>query len=158
MRRSVFVLALLLTCGTLARADDGYELWLRYRPIADPARSAEYRTGLTHLVMSGSSPTLSVARDELTTGLRSLLGSGIPSESRVRRDGALVVGTPASSRIVAGLLLAGELRALGPDGFIIRDMRIGGRRVTVIAAKAPVRRPARRPAVKPAPAAPRSIA
>src|SRR2546429_5645834 len=58
-----------------------------------------------------------------TTLFRSLLGRDVPVAGAVSRDGALVVGTPASSRVVAALPLADALRQAGPEGFVIRADR-----------------------------------
>jgi alpha-glucuronidase len=68
--------AILLAVATplAARAEDGYDLWLRYRLVADAARLAEYRRALGCLVVDGDSPTLRATRDELVTGLTGLLG------------------------------------------------------------------------------------
>src|SRR2546430_14771788 len=57
-----------------------------------------------------------------------------PVARAVSRDGALVVGTPANSRVVAALPLADRLREAGPEGFVIRAMAIRGRRAIVVAA------------------------
>src|SRR5437870_13908177 len=56
----------------------GYDLWLRYRPVADAARLAEYRATITQLVVTSDSATLRAARDELARGLRGLLGRDVP--------------------------------------------------------------------------------
>jgi alpha-glucuronidase len=45
----------------------------------------------------------------------------------------LVVGTPATSPLVAGLGWAKDLSPLGPEGYLIRSTRIGGHAVTVVA-------------------------
>src|SRR5207245_11034431 len=68
------------------------------------------------------------------TGLRGLLGRDVPVARAVSRDGALVVGTPASSGVVAALPRADRLREAGPEGFVIRAMAIRGRRAIVVAA------------------------
>jgi len=115
-------------------AEDGYDLWLRYRPVADAARLAEYRANITQLVVASDAPTLRAARNELVAGLRGLLGRDVPVAGAVSRDGALVVGTPASSRVVAALPLADALRQAGPEGFVIRALAIRGRRAIVVAA------------------------
>src|SRR2546425_10551500 len=114
--------------------EDGYDLWLRYRPVADAARLAEYRATITQLVVASDGATLRAARDELVRGLRGLLGRDVPVARSVSQDGALVVGTPAGSRVVADLPLADALREAGPEGFVIRALAIGGRRAIVIAA------------------------
>ena len=132
--RSVFPWYVLLAAAQPLRADDGYDLWLRYRLVTDAARLREYRAALSHLVVEGDAPTLRAARDELAAGLGELLGTEIRLADRVRGDGAIVAGTPASSRLVAELPLAGELRRAGDEGFVLRVMRVRGRRAIVIAA------------------------
>ena len=137
-RGALVVCALLLTVAAPARAEDGYDLWLRYRPVADSARVREYRSALTHLVLEGDSPTLQAARAELATGLRGLLGAELPVGRRVLRDGALIVGTRANSPLVAAAVPAAELRAVGDEGDVLRAVRVGGRRAIVVAANSDV--------------------
>ncbi|HYU01594.1 MAG TPA: alpha-glucuronidase family glycosyl hydrolase, partial [Gemmatimonadales bacterium] len=130
---SWFALCVAVLPRTLV-AEDGYDLWLRYRLVADAARLAEYRATITQLVVAADGATLRAARDELVSGLRGLLGRDIPVARAASRDGALVVGTPANSPVVAALPLADALREAGPEGFVIRAMAIHGRRAIVIAA------------------------
>ncbi len=117
-------------------AEDGYDLWLRYRLVGDAGRLAEYRAALTHLVVEGDSPTLRAAHDELAHGLRGLLGADIPSADHVRGDGALIAGTPATSRLIAALPppVADELTRAGDEGFVLRALRVQHRQAIVIAA------------------------
>jgi len=124
--------ALLLSAP--ASAEDGYELWLRYRPV-EPAAAARYHPHASAIVQQGDSPTLEAARAELERGLGGLLGR-TPPRVAAPADGAIVIGTPASSPIVASLRL--PLEPLGREGFLIRSMRIGGKRATVIAANSDV--------------------
>ena len=58
------IAAVLLLLAAPARAEDGYDLWLRYRPM-EAAALAQYRPAATAIVTEGGSPTLHVARDEL---------------------------------------------------------------------------------------------
>jgi alpha-glucuronidase len=116
-----------------ARAEDGYDLWLRYRPVEAPAL-ARYRAAASELVVGRSSPTLDAARSELERGLSGLLAEpSFKVDTGVDRDGAVVLGTPQSSPLIAGLNL--PLGTLKPEGYLIRTVRIGGRRATVIAAR-----------------------
>src|SRR5256886_12727930 len=132
--RSVVACCVLLAAAALQLgAEDGYDLWLRYRLVGDAGRLAEYRAALTHLVVEGDAPTLRAARDELRVGLAGLLGSAIPGADSVLRDGALIAGTPATSRLVAALPLADDLRRAGDEGVVLRALRVGGRRGIVIA-------------------------
>src|SRR5688572_23928212 len=120
-----------------ARAEDGYELWLRYRRVADAARLAEYRAAVGGLSMPAETPTLRVARDELTSAPRGLTGLAARVLPHARRGGTLIVGTPASSPAIASLAsreLAAALRSAGPEGYVIRAVAFDGRPAIVIAA------------------------
>jgi len=147
MRRDAAALVLLaFALGTATRAkaqaappsEDGYDLWLRYRLISDARLLANYRAAITRLVVEGNSPTLRVARDELATGLRGLLGRSIPVDDRVRLDGSIVVGTLKGSRLISALPLAMDLAKIGQEGFLIRSATISGKRAIVVAANSDV--------------------
>ena len=102
------LLALLLLAAliapTQARAEDGYDLWLRYRPV-EAESQRQYAPAATELVGASGSATLEAAGAELHRGLSGLLGQAIPAAERVTRDGAILIGTPRSSPLVAGLNL-----------------------------------------------------
>ncbi|HEX4270356.1 MAG TPA: alpha-glucuronidase family glycosyl hydrolase [Rhizomicrobium sp.] len=135
MRRSgtrmaiVRAAAILLLLAVPARAEDGYDLWLRYHPM-DAAAQAQVRPLATAIVSEGASPSLDAAKAELVQGLSGLLDKSITAGALM--DGAVVIGTPASSSLVAGLKL--PLNALGKEGYLIRSTMVGGHAVTVIAA------------------------
>jgi alpha-glucuronidase len=123
-----------LSAGVDARAEDGYRLWLRYDLLPGRAIDA-YRSRVTSVVVPGGSATLDAVGRELVDGLSGLLGHRVPIAEAVDRDGALVVGTPRSSPIIAGLGWGRELAELGPEGFRIRSVRLGARSATVIASE-----------------------
>ena len=127
------LLAVLFVAGA-ARAEDGYELWLRYPPVSDTALVREYRSVVSSILVAGDSATSRVAREEVVRGLRGLLGTEVPLVRDVSRDGVLLVATPATSTLLAGLNLGADLSKVGNEGFLIRGMQVGGRRATVIAA------------------------
>jgi hypothetical protein len=120
-------LALIFVCGAaVAQAEDGHDLWLRYRSLNTPLLSL-YRPALKTLVITGGSSTLDAARDVLVHGLGGLLGLPVITAREIGDDGAVVVGTPTSSRIVAGLDL--PLAQAGDEGYVLRSMRWGGTRL-----------------------------
>ena len=135
MTRRLALAALLVACfAPAARAENGYDLWLRYVRVADAARLREYRGAVRYLVLGGGSPTLRAAREELTTGLDGLLAERIGERAEPSTDGAVLAGTPSSSRLIASLPLAAALRQAGRDGYVLRRMRVHGRDAIVIAA------------------------
>src|SRR5262245_46938685 len=131
VRHTLVVVALSLTAGSgaggarRAAPEDGYDLWLRYRRVASAPLLAEYRRSITQLIADDAAPRRRGARDELKAGLRGLLGADVPATRVVSRDGALVIGTPASSPVVARLSLERDLAPLGDEGFLIRAVSVG---------------------------------
>jgi len=123
-RRPILALAALaaVSLAPAARAEDGYDLWLRYRPVEGVAAVG----GVTVL---GDGPTLAAARTELERGLAGLRG-GAPAGRT-----ALLAGTSAQAQIAALKL---PLQAAGAEGYVIRSVTIDGRPTTVIAANSDV--------------------
>ena len=126
MKRRPF-LALLaaawMSCATAARAEDGYDLWLRYKPVEGAAAVGE-------VTVLGDGATLAAARGELERGLTGMRGGATPSTRA-----ALLAGTAAQPRIAA---LGLPLPAAGPEGYVIRSATVDGKPITVIAANSDV--------------------
>jgi len=118
-----------------AAAETGYDLWLRYTPVPDAALCDSYRRSASSVVVTIDSPTGRAIADELRRGLEGMLGAPIRVSARIERDGAILVGTPAASRLIAGFGWADRLERAGHEGFVIRSAFAEGRRVTVIASR-----------------------
>ena len=87
----LLVVALLLFGSTApARAEDGYELWLRYQPVTNFDLLRQYRDTVNSVLISGDSPTMRAVSTELSRGLRGLLGVDIPAVQSVALDGVLI--------------------------------------------------------------------
>lgn len=118
---------------TPSRAEDGYDLWLRYRPV--PAAQAAAALPLTRrLSPQGNSPTLDAATAELTRGLEGLLGRG-PVVAPGTGAGGIVYGVASSPAIAALGLPTSDL---GREGYVIRTVEIDGEVTTVITANSDV--------------------
>jgi alpha-glucuronidase len=115
-----------------ALAEDGYDLWLRYRPL--PSEWVEaYRHHASEITLPQSpSPTLDIARAELSRGLGGLLGTVPSVAAQPTMDGSIILGTPQSSPLVARLGLT--LKPLGAEGYVIHSLTYESHRVTIIAA------------------------
>ncbi|WP_369916715.1 alpha-glucuronidase family glycosyl hydrolase [Xanthomonas sp. NCPPB 3005] len=127
LRSACLWLAFLLPIA-VAQAEDGYDLWLRYQPLAE-AQAAPWRAAATQLVAGAETPMQQAARDELRRGLGGLLGAEPPLAASADRAGAIVLGTPATPAI-ARLRL--DTRGLGEEGYLIRSVVVEGRPVTAI--------------------------
>ena len=133
------LLSLAAAAPAHAADEDGYDLWLRYRPL-ERAAQAKLKPQARSLVLAGKpSPTTRAALGELQKGLQGLLGAA-PSTSATIQDGALVLATPAGLPELAAPSspLRAELAALGREGFLLRRTRVQGRDVTLIAANSDI--------------------
>lgn len=120
-----------MACVPAAHAEDGYDLWLRYKPI-ESADATAYQAYISQLVAADATPTQAAIRAELLRGLRGMLGATPALTNTITQAGAVVVGTPSSSPTIARLRL--DTRRLGPEGYLIRSVVIDGHAATVIAA------------------------
>src|SRR5690625_3608223 len=129
----LFAAGLLLLAASLgagrAHAEDGYRLWLRYHALP-AAVAGTYRSAATQLVAGKATPTQAATRHELLRGLQGLLGKAPPLSHDVTRDGAIVIGTPSSSPLIASLHL--DIGHLGDEGYLIKRLRVNGHVATVI--------------------------
>ncbi|WP_196221797.1 alpha-glucuronidase family glycosyl hydrolase [Sphingobium sp. CAP-1] len=115
----------------VARAEDGYDLWLRYAR-ADAPRGAGLAAHATAIVAAGTSPTLTIATQELQRGVAGMTGTTLPLSATIQQ-GALLLATPASTPS-----LPVKTDGLGSEGYAIRSMTVDGKAVTVIAANSDV--------------------
>ncbi|MEO8077626.1 MAG: alpha-glucuronidase family glycosyl hydrolase [Acidobacteriota bacterium] len=116
---------------TALTAEDGYRLWLRYAPPGSVA--AAYRPLTQQVVVEGTSATARIIQREMTAGISAMIGTAPSPAPQIARDGAVVIGTPDNSAIIRALGWNTELKTLGPEGYIIRQARIGNRSAVAIA-------------------------
>ena len=103
-----------------AEAEDGYRLWLRY-DVLPPASRADVYANASEIVVDHDSPMARSATDELHRALSGLIGHEVPVSSRVDREGAIVLTLKPGAN-------------LGTDGFRLRSVHVGGRRLIRIEA------------------------
>ena len=124
-----------VVCALPAGAEDGYDLWMRYRAI-DAGSYPDLDARVHELVVAPGSATLETAGRELASGLTKLRGRPLSPVPAVTQSGAVLLGTPRSSAEIAGLPLA--LERAGAEGYVIRSIILDQKQVTVIAANSDV--------------------
>jgi alpha-glucuronidase len=134
MKRNLLTLFLLTLFYSQTYAESGYRLWLRYDKITHQSLYSSYRGSIKQLIFPGKSDILNSARQEIRMGLKGLLLLDLRNTENVTANGALVIGTPASSKVIASLPLAGTLKSIGNEGYIIKSLTINGKPSTIIAA------------------------
>ena len=64
MRKRLLIIFILLPA--LLKAEDGYDLWLRYKKISNNSLLDQYKKQITSPVVLGSSQTITIIKDELS--------------------------------------------------------------------------------------------
>jgi alpha-glucuronidase len=135
MKNAVFLVCLAAAFSLPAAAEDGYDLWLRYRAV-DAAAYPDLGINVRELVSGTPTPRLAAADRELTNGLAGLTGAPIPRVRAPSRDGAVLFGTAQSLPLISALPLG--LERAGSEGYVIRSLALNGHAVIVIAANTDV--------------------
>ncbi|AYO76384.1 MULTISPECIES: alpha-glucuronidase family glycosyl hydrolase [Sphingobium] len=115
----------LLIGAPRAWAEDGYDLWLRNAP-ADAATAQRIGANARSIV-GGTSPTLTIARQELQRGIAWLTGATVPLTATVQQGAILLQSAAQQDKPSV------PTDGLGADGYAIRTMTVAGKPVTVIA-------------------------
>lgn len=106
-----------ITCFTFA--DDGYQLWLRYKPVEDLARLKEYRDNIKEVVVYGQSETSIAIKKEIIAGLNGLLDKTFTLSEHTNSAKCLIIGTPTNSSFINNLGINDYLNNLGKEGYLM---------------------------------------
>lgn len=135
MKLKLIYIAALILCMPLLHAENGYDLWLRYQKVDNSQLLNSYSKTLAKLNFPVNSATLTEAKNELQQGLDGLLDTNLPETDGIPK-GTLLVGTPASSKVLSGIhAITNEISGLGDEGFLIKTLKVDGIPCTVIAAR-----------------------
>jgi alpha-glucuronidase len=127
---------LCLVCGLLSaltlHAETGYNTWLRYAQLDEPAL-AQFRESTPAVIVTLNDTGLEAsARDEIIRGIRGMLGRTLRAESVIPKESAIVLGTLEELRRTAPRFrLDGNL---AEDGYWLKTVSAGPINYTVIAA------------------------
>ncbi|MBX2966335.1 MAG: alpha-glucuronidase [Cyclobacteriaceae bacterium] len=133
MKKLPLLFILLVSFMPAVHSEDGYRLWLRYDRINDKSVAATYKKNISGWMVQGNSPTLSLVKKEIHSGLTGLLGN-IPEVKAVKAS-VILAGTPQSSEIIRNLNLDTRLQKLGREGFLILTTTYQGKKLTIITAQ-----------------------
>lgn len=135
MKLKLIYIAALILCMPMLHAENGYDLWLRYQKVDNSQLLNSYSKTLAKLNFPVNSATLTEAKNELQQGLDGLLDTNLPETDGISK-GTLLVGTPASSKVLSGIhAITNEISGLGDEGFLIKTLKVDGIPCTVIAAR-----------------------
>ncbi len=123
---SLFFFLLLISASLLA--ENGSKLWLRYQPVASSEGSLAQ---FSSVVCLENGNLLRSATRELRMAYSEMTGKEMPT-SGVLQSNSLLLGT-LQNKYIRSLNIGKELAQLGPEGFVIRRVKVSGDSCTVIA-------------------------
>ncbi|WP_374296767.1 alpha-glucuronidase family glycosyl hydrolase [Sphingomonas sp.] len=128
MRWKALISAVLTSASlpSIAMAEDGYALWMRYQPQA--AVQAEVVRQPVSITLPNATPTLTRAAEELRRGL-SGYAAGPVAMAPAPRAGSVMLAVAADPAVAALRL---STQKLGDEGYLIRSVTIGGAPVTLV--------------------------
>lgn len=129
----IFAIIIFLLASNFIRAENGYDLWLRYNKIEDTKLLNQYKEATANVVFPSNSEKLEAAKKELSLGLAGLLGTALNETNQITTQ-SLLIGTPKTTELIAKLPLSKEISLLGEEGYIIRNATINGKSIIVVAA------------------------
>jgi alpha-glucuronidase len=139
IRKIFVVLFVALLVAQTATAEDGYDLWLRYKAINDTEVQNLLKKQFATVYVAGNSQTAHIIKKELTRAMQGMLSFDIEFVDEVQKS-SLVIGTPANSTAIANLSLIEKLEALSNDGYVINN-KISGETISYILYQKPMLEP-----------------
>lgn len=128
----IFMLLVMTTTGL--KAENGYDLWLRYPLINETSLRSTYIRQLGSVKFAGQSPTLVAAREELLSGLEGLTGRRFAiTNNSTRVSPGLIIGNASNEQAVKQLVSPELLRQCGPEGYLITTTKTGPVRIIISA-------------------------
>lgn len=100
-----------------AKAENGYDLWLRYPKINNSALLSQYNRQIASPAVTGQSQTITIIKDELTRAFAGLTGKNYTVLSSPSKSSALVISKAA----VSAFITKEELLKIGSEGYIIKS-------------------------------------
>ncbi|MEP7111445.1 MAG: alpha-glucuronidase family glycosyl hydrolase [Ferruginibacter sp.] len=131
--KKISILILIFLSALMAVAEDGYKLWLRYIPVEDKKLLLSYKQAAGEIQINDNTATIQAAREELSVGLRGILGANISATTVVRKNGTILI---SNAELIGELrkALEKDLESTGTEGYIILSKIINDKKCIVITA------------------------
>ncbi len=128
------LLLLLVISATTVKAENGYELWLRYNRISNNSLRLNYIRQLSSVTLIGHSPTLQAAKYELIKGLKGLTGSKIPFfKKQDNGSPGLFIATAGNLGSLKKNIPPSQLQQCGNEGYLLTTTKTGSKRIIITA-------------------------
>lgn len=129
-----FVGMFCLFLASVAKAENGYDLWMRYVPIENVPLKTVFQQQMQSIAVSGNSETSTAITEELKRALSGLLDIEV-SVGQLYTNQPVLIGTPDNSPEIAAMNIGSKLEELGNEGYLITHRQLKGNPVLLIASK-----------------------
>lgn len=133
-----FLFVSIILFNSISIADDGYRLWLKYDKIPNKTLRNQYLKQISSFYFEGNSPTIQVAKEELSIGLKGLLGKNIQEAKSIKSNGTIIAANYSESQLLKVLNINSQLTSLGKEGFLILSANIKNKKSIVITANSDI--------------------
>lgn len=114
------LLIILIIVPAILKAEDGYDLWLRYNKISNVHLLDQYKRQITGPVVFGTSQTIAIIKNELSRAFSGLTGTSYKISSSIGKTTTFIAGIYSSSTIISSIVTKDELNSIANEGFIIK--------------------------------------
>ncbi len=126
---TLFLIVIAITIHS--QAENGYDLWLRYKKVENPTILATYTKSVTNIIATSTSETIRVSTKELKTGFNGLLNKPI-AVSTIIQNGSIIIGQFSS---ISSLIKQPINIPANDEGYSISTVVVNGKSCTVITGK-----------------------
>jgi alpha-glucuronidase len=132
--RYIILVIFMITFYSYSYGEDGYGLWLHYRPVTGEEQRQRTEEILRKVVV-GEAPsgTYDIIRDELVRAANGMIGRKVMFSGDFTQDASLVIGTPDDFEALQSDAIKDQLKSAGEEGFIINRMNNPSSTIAVIA-------------------------
>lgn len=132
MHMKKLTLALLvLVCFLSTKAENGYELWLRYKKVENPILLNAYQQSISSITVSNKSETINAAVKELQMGFDGLIQKHIQISTNIQ-NGSIIIG---NINAINSLVKEKIQIPANDEGFSISTSIVNGKKCTIITGK-----------------------
>jgi alpha-glucuronidase len=122
----------LLAVTSVARAESGYDAWLRYERLDEKILKEQYTDFPAIVISLGDSEIIGTARDELVRGVRGMVGHTLRIESKLPKETAIVLATFQQAKKAFPSL--DKLPTLADDGYWLKSIQAEGQNYVLVTA------------------------
>ncbi|MFN8253556.1 MAG: alpha-glucuronidase family glycosyl hydrolase [Ferruginibacter sp.] len=122
MKKKLACIWLLLWTVVCGNAENGYDLWMRYKKVTNTSLLKQYRKQIVSPVILGASPSMDIVREEYKRAISGLLENTITALLPSQTSTVFMIGRYETSKEHFGLMVtADDLSKAGKEGYIIKS-------------------------------------